>query len=77
MRRASRHPVTEHLPFDDHRAMAAYWGDQALYAIRQAVAHPTYTTHEDLALNQAVRATRMAVWHAAKVTTNRRTRKGD
>lgn len=67
-RKKTCYPVTERLPFDSPRAMAEYWGREALRAIRRAVTEPTYVTIEDLAMNDAVRFTRMAYWRAMQVT---------
>jgi hypothetical protein len=61
------HPVTHRLNFNDHRAMADWWGLEALGSIRNAIATPRPATIEDLDMLHAVRATRMAVWHAEKV----------
>jgi hypothetical protein len=47
--------------------MAAHWGGEARWAIGQALAYPRPTTVEDLNLEHAVRATRMAAWHALSV----------
>lgn len=69
---AGRHPVTEPAP-DDHRGWAEWWGVEAAWAIRQAVAAPHYTTLHDMDLDHAVRAARCAVWHAAKVLGKERT----
>ncbi len=62
-----RHPVTSHLPFGDSRAMAAYWGKEAAWAIGQALTNPAPMTIEDLNLDHAVRCTRMAAWHALRI----------
>jgi len=67
-RRPTRHPVTERLDFTDHRAMAAWWGKEARRAIDAAVRNPHPTTVWDLELLQAVRAAKMAWWHALTAT---------
>jgi len=72
-RRATRHPVTTRLPIESNRQMAAWWGEQAIAAIRAAVATPRPATIDDLDLHHAVRAARFAWWHATKVT-NRKER---
>jgi hypothetical protein len=64
----TRHPVTVHLPFDNHRAMAAHWGEESVRAIRAAVAQPHYTTIEDLEMLHAVRCAKQAYYHGMKVT---------
>lgn len=61
------HPITEALDFSDDRAMAAYWGTEAVRAIRRAVAQPAPQTIWDHDLDHAVRATKMAWWHALKI----------
>ncbi len=63
----TRHPVTQRLAFEDHRAMAAFWGEEAIKSLREAIANPRYVTREDLALFHAVRAARIAWWHALKI----------
>lgn len=60
-----RHPTTTPLP-TDHRGLAAWWGDEALWAIRQAVANPQPSTIRDLDVEHAVRSARCALWHAEK-----------
>lgn len=45
---------------------AQHWGDEAVRSIRAAIAHPAYTTVEDLDLNYAIRAAVLAWWHACK-----------
>ena len=66
-----RHPVTEKIDFQNHRTMAAWWGDQCIRAIRDAIANPRPTTIDDLALLHAVRSARIALWHALKVGRHR------
>lgn len=66
--------MTEKLDFQNHRTMAAWWGDQCIRAIRDAVAHPRPATIEDLALLHAVRSARIALWHALKVGSRKRTK---
>lgn len=53
------------LPSDD-RGLAAYWGEQARLAIRDALANPRPSTAIDMDLEHAVRCARIAVWHAMK-----------
>lgn len=65
MRKGTRHPVTVHLPFTDHRAMAAHWGAETAWAIRKALERPPFVS-EDLDLHHAVRCARFAAWHAFK-----------
>ena len=69
-----RHPVTVHLPFDDHRAMAAYWGREAMVALAAAIADPVPRMHE-LELNHAVRSAKMAHWHWTKLRRIKRARR--
>lgn len=50
----------------DQRGWAQHWGGEAVGAIRRAVADPHPTTIVDLDLEHAVRAARMAFYHAAR-----------
>lgn len=64
MTNATRHPTSFAYPHGDHRALAAYWGEQAACAIRRAVALQNQTTIEDFNLLHAVRCARIAAHHA-------------
>lgn len=50
----------------DHKAWLAYWSEQLVRAIADAVAHPT-PTGEDFRLNYAVHCARIACSRAMKV----------
>lgn len=53
----------------DHKAWLAYWSEQLVRAIADAVAHPATGT-EDFRLNYAVHCARIACSRAMKVRRN-------
>lgn len=61
-----RHPVTVKIDFSNHKTMVAYWADEMLWAVRQAITNPHFATIEDLNLNHVVRCARAAYYHAGK-----------
>jgi hypothetical protein len=48
-------------------AMAEHWGNEAIWAMRQAIANPHFTTVEDLDLNHTWRCAKVAAYHAFKL----------
>lgn len=67
---SKKYPITEPAP-TEHAAWAAWWGEQALRAIRDAIANPHPTTRFDLDYDHAVRSTRLAAWHGFKAMRQR------